>query len=241
MSNQWTNNDSNKFLGMADVITPSRAEQMMMLASLIPATDNESFQVVELGCGGGELASVMLGKFKSSQYLGLDGSTVMLDAARDRTRSFGNRAHYQQFDLAGHEWRQQLPRSVRCFVSSLVVHHLTDEGKQTLYRDLYDALEPGGAVLLIDIVMPQHPIAQRAVGALWDTIVREQSMLMTGTNKIFEEFMTDGWNCYSHPDEMDRPASLFHQLQWITEIGFTDVDCFWQRAGHAVFGGYKSV
>ncbi|WP_258112191.1 trans-aconitate 2-methyltransferase [Alicyclobacillus sp. SP_1] len=241
MSNEWTDNDSGKFLNLVDVITPSRYEQMNMLTSLIPAGSNEEFRLVELGCGGGELASLILEKFRSIRYLGLDGSSVMLDASTGRTRLFEDRVEFQLFDLDSNEWRQQLPKPIRCFVSSLVVHHLNDEGKRNLYSDLYDALEPGGAVLLIDIVMPHHPIAQSAVGTQWDVIVKEQSKAMTGSEKTFDEFKNDGWNCYSHPDSMDMPASLFDQLTWMTEIGFSKVDCFWQRAGHAVFGGYKLV
>jgi len=240
MSNDWTDNDSKSFLNLADVITPSRIEQMDMLASLIPADATEQAQLIELGCGGGELAYLMLKRLKSAHYLGLDGSPVMLDAARERTRPFVERVIFEQFDLGMNAWSQILPKHVRCFVSSLVVHHLNDAGKRRLYQDLYDALEPGGALLLIDIVMPHHPIAQNTVGAQWDAIVREQSKSMTGSEKTFEEFKQDGWNCYSHPCPMDMPSSLLDQLNWLTEIGFSNVDCFWQRAGHAVFGGYKA-
>ncbi|MDB4894973.1 MAG: Methyltransferase type 11, partial [Firmicutes bacterium] len=52
-------------------------------------------------------------------------------------------------------------------------------------------------------------------------------------------FKQGGWNCYSHPDPMDMPAPLFDHLQWLQEAGFHEVDCFWQRGGHAVFGGYN--
>ena len=29
------------------------------------------------------------------------------------------------------------------------------------------------------------------------------------------------------------------QLRWLEEAGFSSVDCFWMRAGHAVYGGYR--
>jgi hypothetical protein len=59
----WSEADSEHFLAFSDVITPSRAEQLGLLAELVPAEPAESFQVVELGCGGGNLAALLLGRF----------------------------------------------------------------------------------------------------------------------------------------------------------------------------------
>jgi len=35
------------------------------------------------------------------------------------------------------------------------------------------------------------------------------------------------------------PYRVFDQLKWLEEAGFSAVDCFWMRAGHAIYGGYK--
>jgi hypothetical protein len=34
------------------------------------------------------------------------------------------------------------------------------------------------------------------------------------------------------------PDRVFEQLRWLEEAGFRAMDCFWMRAGHAVYGGY---
>lgn len=62
---------------------------------------------------------------------------------------------------------------------------------------------------------------------------------MTSSDRTFTEFKEDGWNCYTHPDSMDMPAPLFEQLRWLADAGYTGVDCFWQRRGHAIYGGYR--
>jgi hypothetical protein len=36
------------------------------------------------------------------------------------------------------------------------------------------------------------------------------------------------------------PDSLYAQLGWLEEAGFRDVDAFWQRASHALFGGFRA-
>ena len=47
------------------------------------------------------------------------------------------------------------------------------------------------------------------------------------------------WNYYRHPDPVDQPSRLADQLAWLSEAGFALVDCFWLRAGHAIYGGYR--
>jgi tRNA (cmo5U34)-methyltransferase len=38
---------------------------------------------------------------------------------------------------------------------------------------------------------------------------------------------------------MDMPSTLREHLDWLDGAGFADVNVFWERAGHAVYGGYK--
>lgn len=236
----WTESDSQKFLQFSEIITPSRPEQMALLADLVPAEPDEAFQLVELGCGGGELAAFLLERFPRARYLGLDGSQTMLTATGERLRPHAGRTELREFRLEEQAvWTAGLPAGIRCLFSSLVVHHLPDSEKRELYERAYGLLEPGGALLLIDIVLPATQRGQAAVGRNWDAIVRQQSEAMTGSPVCFERFKQEGWNCYSDPDPMDLPAPLFDQLQWLAQAGFQGVDCFWQRGGHALFGGYK--
>lgn len=47
---------------------------------------------------------------------------------------------------------------------------------------------------------------------------------------------------YMVPDReypMDKPSPLFDQLQWLAAAGFQQVDTYWSKADHALFGGIK--
>jgi trans-aconitate methyltransferase len=236
----WTESDSEQFLRFSEIITPSRQEQLNLLADLVPAEPDEAFQFVEPGCGGGLMAAFLLERFPKAQYLGLDGSATMLNATRERLKPYPGRTDLREFaleDLDG--WPARLPSPVRCLFSSLVVHHLPHPERRRLFAKAYDLLEPGGALLLIDVVLPATVRGQAAVGRNWDAIVREQSRALTGSLAAYESFKQEGWNCYTDPDPIDMPATVFEQLQWMAQAGFTGVDCFWQRGGHALFGGYK--
>lgn len=238
----WSESDSEQFLRFSEMITPSRAEQMALLADLVPAESHETFQFVELGCGGGGMAAFLLEHFPHAHYCGLDGSQIMLNTAAERLRPYRDRTDLQEFRLEElGAWTARLPAAIRCIFSSLVVHHLHDAAKRRLYKKVHGLLAPGGALLLIDIVLPAAERGQVAVGRNWDTIVRQQSQALTGSLASYETFKQGGWNCYSDPDPMDQPAPLFEQLRWLTQVGFKGVDCFWQRGGHAIFGGYKQA
>ncbi|HWI60964.1 MAG TPA: methyltransferase [Symbiobacteriaceae bacterium] len=234
--NQWTEENSRQFLSFADVITPSRAEQIALLCRLAPFAPDQPFTVAELGCGGGDLGFALLQRFPQARYIGLDGSATMLESTQQKLCGFVERVSLRPFQLEAFD---SLPAGVDLFVSSLVIHHLEHTAKAALYADLYRRLRPGGALLIADLVLPAAPGARQALSENWDEVARAQSQALTGSLATFEQFKREGWNYYSHPDEMDKPAPLFDQLKWLEQAGFRHVDCFWQRGGHAIYGGYR--
>jgi tRNA (cmo5U34)-methyltransferase len=39
---------------------------------------------------------------------------------------------------------------------------------------------------------------------------------------------------------MDQPSGLYEQLRWLEDAGFSAVDVYWLKAGHAIYGGRKA-
>lgn len=236
---RWQEEDSQRFIERGDIITPARAEQLRMLTGLIPAEPEQEFLAVDLGCGAGSLSGAVLARFPNSHVLALDGSATMLTEARRRLGAFGDRVECREFDLFEDAWLDRLQAPPLCFLSSLAIHHLDVDQKKQLFGRLYDRLLPGGALLVIDLVEPVNQHAWTASGDAWDAAVREQSIAATGDLEAYQSFAA-GWNHFRTPDvEFDKPSGLFEQLQWLQGIGFRQVDCFWLRAGHALYGGYR--
>jgi tRNA (cmo5U34)-methyltransferase len=240
---QWSESESNLFLNVAEIFVPARAEQTSTLLQLIPADTNEEFTVVELAAGEGALAEAILEGFPHCHYLALDGSEAMRTRMGQRLARFGERLEIKPFDLANQDWRTKLPARVRCVLSSLCVHHLDSSGKRQLFHDMLKHLEPGGALLLADIVQPADQRAANFFAQQYDKIVREQSLELRGDLSGFEEFQKEEWNYFRHDygkdDIYDQPSPLSEQLRWLQEVNFRQVDCYWMRAGHAIYGGYK--
>jgi len=236
---RWQEEDSHRFIERGDIITPSRAEQLRMITGLIPAEREQEFLAIDLACGAGSLSGAVLASFPQSRVLALDGSPTMLTEARRRLATFGDRVQCREFDLFDDAWLDRLPAPPLCFLSSLAIHHLDADQKKRLFARLYERLLPGGALLVIDLVDPVNQYAWTAYGDAWDAAVREQSIAASGDLGAHQSFAA-GWNHFRTPDvEFDKPSGLFEQLQWLQGIGFRQVDCFWLRAGHALYGGYR--
>jgi tRNA (cmo5U34)-methyltransferase len=242
-ASHWSENDSNLFLNRADIFVPAREEQTSTLLDLIPANIDETFTVVELASGEGNLAEAILTRFPRCHYLALDGSLTMRTHLQQRLAYFAERLEVRPFELSNQAWRSELPAQVRCILSSLCVHHLDGSGKRQLFRDMLKHLEPDGALLLADLVLPANQRIADFFAQQYDDIVREQSLAKLGDLSGYEEFEKQQWNYfrydYGKPNLHDLPSLLSEQLRWLQEVRFRQVDCYWMRAGHAIYGGYK--
>jgi SAM-dependent methyltransferase len=243
--NLWAEETSATFLDTADVFVPRRAEQIAALVDLVPAETDEQFTAVELAAGDGTLAHAMLSAFPHCRYVALDGSELMREHLRTNLAAFGDRVQVGEFDLAASQWREALPSPLRLVVSSLCVHHLTGEEKKSLFADMVARLEPGGALLLADIVEPDSRRVARLFARQYDETTRAQSLQRYGDLRGYAEFEREKWNYFTYNygvpdlDDIDHPSRLSDQLLWLREAGFAEADCFWMHAGHAVYGGFK--
>jgi trans-aconitate methyltransferase len=207
------------------------------LVAAVPFGSDEPIKVLELGSGEGRLAEALLTVFPRATLTALDGSESMRAAASARLALFGDRARVAAFDVTALDWWDRM-FGADVVVSSLCLHHLNDAKKQYLYKAAAERLSSRGALLIGDLIEPQHPVSRRLAADQWDADAKRQAEAR-GEPELFRRFVEARWNHYRFPDDADQPAALFHHLVWLRHAGFSAVDCFWLNAGHAVFGGFK--
>jgi trans-aconitate methyltransferase len=233
----WTEADSAAYRAIASVAVPRRDEMTATLIDTVPFAADDAIAIVDVGAGEGLLSEALLTRFRRATLSALDGSESMRVAATARLGRFGVRARVAPFDLASLDWWDRMS-GAHLVVSALCLHHLNDAKKQYLYKAVADRLVPGGALLVADIVDPQHAAARALAADRWDALARAQAAAL-GAPDLFAHFERDHWNWFRYPDPDDQPAALLHHLVWLRHAGLASVDCVWLDAGHAVFGGLR--
>lgn len=236
--NTWTEADSATYQQLAVVAVPDRADQVATVVSLLPFDRDAAFQAVELGSGQGFLLEVLLECFPNATMLALDGSAEMRADATRRLERLGSRFSVQPFDINATDWLARL-QGMDCVVSSLCVHHLDGTGKQRLFKGVFEKLSANGVLIIADLIEPERVEARQLFATTWDRETRTRSREKLEGDSGYELFLAEKWNIYRYPDPMDQPSPLFQQLLWLQDAGFDPVDCFWMKAGHAIYGGYK--
>ncbi|HTQ81160.1 MAG TPA: methyltransferase domain-containing protein [Thermoanaerobaculia bacterium] len=236
----WDEVDSQDFLDHGRFFVPDREEQIEALCALVPEPQGP-VHIVELCSGEGLLCGALLDRFPTATVHAYDGSTAMLAAAASRLASHGERFEARPFELADRSWRT-FPWPVHAVLSSLAIHHLENREKAELFADLSRALSPGGVLLVADIVLPVHREGRALAAHTWEAAVKRRCLDLVGDLSPLQVFREERWNFYAdpEPDPADKPAPLFDQLRWLAEAGFSGVDVFWMKAGHAIFGGVKN-
>jgi tRNA (cmo5U34)-methyltransferase len=235
----WSEETSRLFIDYGRYFVPERDRQMQMIAMLLSHLETGGL-ILELCCGEGLLAHVLLERLPLATVHGLDGSAEMLQQAVSRLAPFGDRFRCSAFDLASSTWRTpDFP--VSAVVSSMAIHHLTGLQKQQLFADVHRMLLPGGAFVIADIVEQPVDVGRRLAAETWDEVVRQRSIELDGNTEAFAFFEREGWNTFwfLDPDDIDKPSPLFDQLKWLEEAGFCDIEAHWMLAGHALFSAWK--
>ena len=239
MTNSWSEDNSEVYRRLAQVAVPARAEQLAALLTLIPFGREAAFKAVELASGEGRLSDALLSLFPKATLVALDGSESMRAATGERLARHGRRGQVAAFEMAASDWYGQLS-GADVVLSSLCVHHLSDDQKRALFTAVAGRLSQHGALLIADLVRPQRGEARELFAASWEASVAAQSQAVAGDDSLARLFDSEQWNWYRHPDPFDKPSSLFDQLHWMHQSGFRVTDVFWMQAGHAIYGGYKA-
>jgi tRNA (cmo5U34)-methyltransferase len=233
----WSEHNSQAFIDYGRYFVPDREAQIQIMCDLIPPCADAA-HILELCCGEGLLARALLEHFPTCFVHGYDGSPGMLQQAEANLASYQDRFTTQQFDLTAADWRQP-PWPLQAVVSSLALHHLDGGQKQVLFQDVCRMLQSGGIFLIADLVQPTNKQGIEVAAKAWQETVRQRSLKLDGNSNAFDHFEQQEWNMYLYPDPVDKPSGLFEQLKWLEEAGFREIDVYWMKAGHAIFGGWK--
>jgi SAM-dependent methyltransferase len=164
-------------------------------------------RVLDLGCGDGALAALVLAaRPEAAEAVGLDSSPPMLARARERF------AGDPRVTVLEHDLRDPLPDlgAFDAVVSGFAIHHLANDRKRSLLVEVVAALRPGGAFANLEVVRCATP-------------------------ELHEEFNRRIGRPGGDPE--DVLAEVEPQLGWMRDAGLVHVDCQWRWRGFALLAG----
>jgi len=119
-------------------------------------------------------------------------------------------------------------------VSSYAIHHLGDARKRALYGEIRDLLAPGGWFLNVEHVASASPWVERCA----DELVLDSLHAFQAAQGSTRTRAAVAAEYHARPDKAANIlAPVERQCDWLRELGFADVDCFFKVFELAVFGG----
>jgi tRNA (cmo5U34)-methyltransferase len=224
------------FLNERSLLIPDRKRQLEVMLRILQFAPRRTERVLDLGAGDAILLATILEAYPEARGVAVDFSPLMLEQARTRLERLGGRAVTVEADLQTPEWLKVVAGPFDAVVSGFAIHHLPHERKRALYREIYDVLAPGGVFINSEHVASTTPrIEQMFDDAmtehLWER--RRERGEDVGRDKVYRDFM-------ERPDRAANILALVEdQCQWLRDIGFQDVDCFWRYFELAIFGGMR--
>jgi tRNA (cmo5U34)-methyltransferase len=192
-----------------------------MIASVVELARGD---VIDLGSGTGALGAAILTAHPTARVKLVDIDPAMLEAARARVSEFGARAElvHASFDAA-------LP-ACDAVVASLALHHVPElERKRALYKRIFEALRPGGVLVVADAVVHEDGPEREASFRVWSAWMASYGIPQSEADALFAKWAGE-----------DRYYPLAMELRMIADAGFERPECFWKYGPMAVYGGYRA-
>jgi tRNA (cmo5U34)-methyltransferase len=200
------------------------------MAELLPFADDAEFTVLDLGAGAGALSRAILERYPRSTAILADFSEQMMGAGTHELEPFADRYRYVTFDMSTSTWPDGIPAALDAIVSSLFVHHLPDERKQSLFAEIFERLVPGGWSLHYDPVTADDKV----VDATWQRVAERGDPELT--RRRLHPTTDEHARWQNHIRYM---IPLERLLGYLRAPGFAGIDVYYKRLEWVVYGGLR--
>ena len=227
----------NRFLSYRAAI-PLAHEQIGVMMSILKSRKQSVENFLDLGCGDGILGAALLGEYPSARGVLADFSEPMLVQAHYQLKDYAGQLAFENLDYGDPAWvgRMQKHGPFDAVVSGYSIHHQPDDRKREIYGEIFSLLKPGGWFINIEHVSSE---AQLNIDLFEHHYVSARYAIekQNGGTRTFEEIADEYKN---RPDKAaNMLASTELQCNWLREIGYQDVDCFFRIYELAIFAGHR--
>lgn len=178
--------------------------------------------VLDLGAGTGLLTAHWRRHFPESRYILTDVSEGMLAIARERFAGCGN------ISFEDANYAEVLPEGgFDAAISALSIHHLEDEAKSRLFRDILERLPAGGIFVNYDQFRSTDKTFDNWFSTYW-----EHGLETVGLSE-------NDLALWRERQKLDRECSVQEEIEMLRKAGFPSVECVFSQRKFAVIAAVK--
>lgn len=237
--NNWIKNEKNQiddYVNNSEIYLIGRKRCLKILVDLFSYhfDKRKNLNILDLGCGDGVVTKLLYDNAPNNNYYLLDGSTDMLNMAKEKLKSdcftFINQTFEDYIAMPSKELKYDF------VFSSNAIHHLNYSGKMHLFEKIFNQLKFDGMFINIDLVLPSSSKSEELQFQMWADWIKEY-IKVNGLKEKEGEF-DNMPEIYKNKPE-NKPTKLFDQLDLLSKAGFKDVDCFYKYSVFSILGGIK--
>jgi ubiquinone/menaquinone biosynthesis C-methylase UbiE len=176
--------------------------------SLLKFYKNDFRNVVDLGAGTGLLTMELYKLYGNAHYTLIDISRDMLEIAKERFRGLNN------FDFVEGDYAENIPaKNCDLLCSALSIHHLDNNGKAALYKNIFKTLETGGCFINLDQFIGASEEINSLYNDWWHNYIDRSGITESDKSAWIER------------KKLDKENTIKETIELLTGSGFKTVEC----------------
>jgi len=199
----FSKNYTNDMIGCV----PHYLELMSSFTKALPKEFNPK-NILDLGCGNGNVTAKLLQVFPKAKYTLLDASQEMLNLCQQQfkdSKVVYIASYFKDFAFKAN--------SYDLIVAGFSLHHCDSAEKKILFKKINRSLKKDGIFSCTDLMINKDNPEHSALVEEWKSFV----------NNNFPDDEKWKW-LQDHYNEFDKPDNYTDQIEWLKEAGFKTID-----------------
>ncbi|NHI94535.1 MAG: class I SAM-dependent methyltransferase [Candidatus Lokiarchaeota archaeon] len=205
-------------------IIPFYDEILETLVSCIPFPVEKKIKIIDLGSGTGTLALKLKKKYPNAAIKCLDIAEDMIKISKQKLNQYLE-IQFQVEDLHNFDFNEKYD----LIISSLALHHLRgDINKKKFFKKIINNLSSGGCFYNADVTLATNEFLEKFYLFKWINYMKDSYSIEEIYNNLIPK--------YYH---REIPTQLVKQINWLLDLGFSNVDILWKYYHFVIYCGFK--
>jgi ubiquinone/menaquinone biosynthesis C-methylase UbiE len=179
--------------------------------SLLKYHKNKFENIVDLGAGTGLFTKVIYEMYPNANYTLIDISKDMLQIAKDRFNGLDN------FNFMEYNYVEDIPiNNCDLICSALSIHHLENNDKEKLYKNIYSKLSEDGCFVNLDQFIVKSKNIDDWYNSWWGDYINNSGIKQEEIEAGLER------------RKLDKENTIDETIKLLKNSGFKNVECIYK-------------